>query len=220
MPGAINLRRKQWDRLLEQKATTHVGDQGSVPPLWRGIEVGPAASRGEVGEVPEMRRAFTVPSEGITVPPRSGVTSPPPLSAQGVQRTASPPPPPCSLWPGRPRQGTVWRPAPAGRRRPDSTCNGWDRAGGSFVYLAVGMTLAVYCWNVNRKAEAAARTRTAAAAPRRRKRPSRRSTPTQEEQAAVELSINRGVRYLKTSQHPNGTWEAAHTRSATRLSQG
>ena len=27
--------------------------------------------------------------------------------------------------------------------------------GGSFVYLAVGMSLAIYCWSVNRKAEAA-----------------------------------------------------------------
>src|SRR5947209_4205459 len=39
------------------EAPTHVGDQGGVPPLRRGIEIGPAAPRGEDGEVPEVRRA-------------------------------------------------------------------------------------------------------------------------------------------------------------------
>src|SRR5438046_963439 len=136
----------------------------ACPRCGAGLKSAQPLPAGKSVKCPKCGVPFTVPSEGITVPPpRSGVTGPPPLSAQGVQRTASPPPPP--LLP-------VARPAaPIGA--PPTGLN-MQRLGmvlgGSFVYLAIGMTLAVYCWNVNRKAEAAARTRAVAAAPQKKEK--------------------------------------------------
>ena len=82
---------------------------------------------------------------------------------------------------------------------------------GGVLYLAVGVALACYCLAPGNKDRASAghpesEPATGMAAPGGQKPVTQMITLPKEEQVAVNQAIDRGVRFLKTSQNPQGTW--------------